>query len=43
MTQTKRESMVSNSAILQIKETLRFENLEATRDVALNQNWDMKV
>ena len=40
MTQVKKENMTSNLAILQIKETLRFENLKATRNLVLNQNWD---
>ena len=40
MTQVKKENMTSNFAILQIKETLRFENLKATRNLVLNQHWD---
>ena len=40
MTLVKKENMTSNLAILQIKETLRFGNLKATRNLILNQNWD---
>ena len=40
MTQVQKENMTSNFAILQIKETLRFENLKATRNLVLNQHWD---